>query len=126
MYENFKPEVVNIVKKFGHIALSPRRYHSDLDSLEFLWAYNKRNIGRSYVLVTTLTEVEEKLKTQFECLLSESRCSLIESMIESLDKKVTKFCADFLYYEESSQFSDVECRSGETSETERDFNSSSQ
>ena len=73
-----------------------------------------------------MNDVEENLKPQFECLFSESGCSLIESMIESVNKRVTKFWTDFLDDDECGHFSDAESSSGDTTDTESDFSSSSQ
>ena len=73
-----------------------------------------------------MNNVEENLKIQFECLPSESGFSLIESMIESVHKKVPKFWTDFLNDDECGHFSDAESSSAETTDTESDFSTSSQ
>ena len=106
----------------GHEILFTPPYHSDLKPIELLWALIKGNIGRSYSLGITLTEVEEKLKNEFYLICSEVAQKLIGSMIESINAKI--------YIDDNGESNNLETESesgaetlsetGKTTETESD------
>lgn len=65
---NEKPECIRLAEEKGHRVLFTPPYHSDLQPIEFLWAWVKRNVGNLYCKNTNLTDVGNRLEAQFERL----------------------------------------------------------
>ena len=54
---NEEMEAVKIAKEYGHEVVWTQPYYSDLQPIEFVWAWMKRAIGRQYDNDTTLKDV---------------------------------------------------------------------
>lgn len=89
--ENEKPECIRLAEEKGHRVLFTPPYHSDLQPIEFLWAWVKRNVGMQYKTGTTLTDVGLRLDTQFERL----KCRKSSINIENLFSKTRRLTKQF-------------------------------
>ena len=58
---NVGPELVTLPNDAGHTVLFTPPNHSDLQPIDLVWAFIKRNIGRKYNATTTLALVRERL-----------------------------------------------------------------
>ncbi len=91
-----EPEIVGLAKKKCRKIVFTPPYHSDLQLIELFWSFIKGNIGCSYSVGSTLQEVEQKLKTEFELINSDIGAATNNAIIESVDKKINPFTGDLI------------------------------
>lgn len=83
-------ECDRLAKEQGHELLLTPPYHSDLQPIELVWALVKGTVGRQYDNETTLELVHERLKTEFDKLLTSGHNS-VAGMIDKCAKTSWKF-----------------------------------
>ncbi|KAG9403906.1 hypothetical protein AC1031_005394 [Aphanomyces cochlioides] len=82
--ENVEPEVVSMARSRGFDVVYTPPYHSDLQPIEYVWAYVKGVVGRQYTTETTMDDVRSRLEVAF----SDLRGELIHRCINHTKKRV--------------------------------------
>lgn len=78
---NEKPAIVLLAEAQGHKVWFTPPYHSDLQPIELTWAFVKGNVGRQYNSQTSLNDVYERLKQEFNNLETQGHVTILK-MIE--------------------------------------------
>ena len=78
---NVPYEIVYMANQKGHVVLFTTPHYSDLQPIEYLWAHIKSGVGRQYSNTTTMTDVKERLDSEFNSLFSEQGQELIIRII---------------------------------------------
>lgn len=86
--ENIQAETVQIAEAHGHEVIFMAPHHSDLYSIELLWALVKGNVFQKYCNGTTLEDVNCRLDDEFEMLETEIVCSQVQRIIRFCGKVV--------------------------------------
>ncbi|ETV69167.1 hypothetical protein H257_15122 [Aphanomyces astaci] len=60
-YRSVMVEVVSMAPARGYEVVYKPPYHSDLQPIEYVWAYLKGNVGRQYTTDTTMEDVRARL-----------------------------------------------------------------
>lgn len=125
VFWNVPFEVVKLAEEQGHIVLFTPPCYSDLQPIELVWAFIKGRIGRMYSLSTTLSDVKNRLDAEFQSLFSDDGSSLINRIINSVDKTISRFEMEIEVEEQASRqesisLYDTTDTEGDTTDTESD------
>ena len=82
IHRNIKMEIVRVEEDKGHEVLFTPPYHSDIQTIEMVWALVKGNVGRQYSTSTTLDIVFTRLMKEFD-VLGRTGNDVIAKMIDS-------------------------------------------
>ncbi len=88
---NIHISIQHLAEEHAHKILFTLPYYSDLRPIELLWAFIKGNVGRKYSKGATFGDVLSRLQEEFKILHTPDGSSLIQSIIESIDKKIARF-----------------------------------
>jgi DDE superfamily endonuclease len=88
---NEKPECIRLAEEKGHRVLFTPPYHSDLQPIEFLWAWVKRNVGMEYSTGTKLSDVGVRLEKQFDLLKRKEDSIDIGNLFRHTERLTLKF-----------------------------------
>jgi hypothetical protein len=92
--------VIKLAKKGNHKILFTPPYHSDLQPIELVWALVKGNVAHLYSNGSTMDQLEEQLKFEFNELLNEEGTERIGAMIENTARLTKKFWDDIPHEDE--------------------------
>ncbi|RHZ15510.1 hypothetical protein DYB31_014129 [Aphanomyces astaci] len=87
--ENVVPEVVALARSRGYEVVYTPSYHSDLQPIEYIWAYVKGIVGRQYTTETTMEDVRRRL----DIALGGVPSDVIYRCISHTKKKVSELSA---------------------------------
>ena len=85
---NERKLVEQMAEEKGHKVLFTPAYYSNLQPIEYIWAFVKGNVGRQYSINTSLQEVYEQLENEFAKL--STKRDLIASMIKHCKRNASK------------------------------------
>lgn len=109
----------------GHEVLFTPPHYSDLQPIELLWAHIKRGVGRQYSSATTLSDVKVRLDAEFELLYTTEGNSLIERIISSVERTISKFEEEIrqeeLLIEQANNGDTTESESSSGQESDQDI-----
>ena len=89
---NERKLVERMAEEKGHKVLFTPPYYSDLQPIEYVWAFVKGNVGRQYSINTSLQEVYERLENEFAKLSTKG--DLIASMIKHCKRNASKLWSE--------------------------------
>ncbi|TYZ68603.1 hypothetical protein PybrP1_005978 [[Pythium] brassicae (nom. inval.)] len=87
-----EPEACTMARTAGHEVLFTPPHHSDLQSIELVWAIAKGEVGRQYTTDTTFADVKHRLDQAFDRLSGGEMAGCIRkahSVLEQLAKHIS-------------------------------------
>lgn len=91
--ENKLPVIDELSIPYGHVVLRSPEYHSELQPIEYLWAYVKSKAAQKYKLETTLEMVQQNLREAFD--MANQHEILIGNLIRHTNSKIEKLYKQF-------------------------------
>ena len=102
--EHLRLEIEQLAHESGHEILWSPPCFSDLNPIDFLWAFMKKRIAVQYSKDTSLADVEQRLKTEFRHLYTDSGSKFIGNIIRHAERM---FAAHLQTVEEEDIFERV-------------------